>query len=157
MTDQALLPDSFGFVVNDVARLVRAELDRRSTEAGLGLTAGEGRVLARVGRSGALRQNELAETLGVEPMTLSGLVDRLEAKGLVERRPDERDRRAKRVHPTARGVEVLGIIGPIGAGIRHDVERVLGDKDWQELNRLLLLARAALFDIRAAAARETAA
>ena len=47
-------PDTFGFLVTDLSRLIRAEMDRRISDAGLGLTPGEGRTLvyaARAGRS----------------------------------------------------------------------------------------------------------
>src|SRR6185295_14176989 len=90
-------PDSFGFLVTDLSRMIRAEMDRRVAEAGLGITAGEARTLSHAARSGAVRQNVLAERMGIEAMTLSGYVDRLEARGLVTRRADPADGRAKLV------------------------------------------------------------
>jgi DNA-binding MarR family transcriptional regulator len=45
-----------------------------------------------------MSQNELATICEVEPITVGRLVDRLEARGLVERRPDPADRRVKRLH-----------------------------------------------------------
>ena len=72
-------PDSFGFLIADLSRLMRVELDRRVAEAGIGVTAGEGRVLAHAARAGTVRQNVLAERMGVEPMTLSGFIDRLDS------------------------------------------------------------------------------
>jgi DNA-binding MarR family transcriptional regulator len=50
-----------------------------------------------------LRQIELADMLDIEPITLSRIVDRLEEARLVERVPDPADRRAWRLHVTARG------------------------------------------------------
>src|SRR6185437_12191562 len=93
-------PDSFGFLITDVARLIRAEMDKRIGEAGLGLTPSEGRTLSHAARAGAVRQNVLAEQIGVEAMTLSSSLDRLEAQGLIERQPDQADRRAKLVRVT---------------------------------------------------------
>jgi DNA-binding MarR family transcriptional regulator len=45
-----------------------------------------------------LSQKEVAEILEVEPITVARLIDRLEQRGMVERRPDARDRRIWRLH-----------------------------------------------------------
>ena len=66
--------------MTDLSRLIRAEMDRRISDAGLGLTPGEGRTLVYAARAGEVRQIELAERMGVEPMTLSSYLDRLEAR-----------------------------------------------------------------------------
>src|SRR5690349_20703758 len=113
-------PDSFGFLVTDLSRLIRAEMDRRVAEAGLGLTAGEARALAHAARAGAVRQNVLAERMGVEPMTLSAFIDRLEAGGLVRRTVDPADRRARLVELTSAAEGVLASIRGIAADIRAE-------------------------------------
>lgn len=143
--------DTFGFIVNDLSRIIRAEMDRRTAEAGLGLTTGEGRVLFNVLRAGPIRQTVLAERLGIEAMTLSGLVDRLEAKGFVERQPDAADRRAKLVTLTEAGSTVVARIEPIAAAIRGDAARGIDPDDWQRLLAALRVARANLIAIRAEA------
>lgn len=123
-------PDSFGFLVNDVARIVRSEVDRRTAEAGLGLTQGEGRTLIHARRAGPVRQNVLAERLGVEAMTLSGTLDRLEAKGFIERRPDPADRRAKVVHLSDTAEDMIASVAEIGATIRADASAGLTPEEW---------------------------
>jgi len=55
-------------------------------------------ILARLKRTPGLSQRELAEILEVEPITVGRLMDRLEARHLVERRPDPADRRIWRLH-----------------------------------------------------------
>ncbi|WP_255467886.1 MarR family winged helix-turn-helix transcriptional regulator [Reyranella sp. CPCC 100927] len=55
-------------------------------------------VLVRVELQPGLSQNELAALLEVEPITVARLVDRLQKRGLVERRPDAKDRRIWRLH-----------------------------------------------------------
>lgn len=140
--------DTFGFIVNDLSRIIRAEMDRRTTEAGLGLTTGEGRVLFNVLRAGPIRQSALAERLGIEAMTLSGLVDRLEAKGFVERNPDPADRRAKLVTLTEAGSKVVAQIEPIAASIRSEAAHGIDPDDWQRLLVSLRTARANLLAVR---------
>lgn len=143
--------ETFGFIVNDIARMVRTEMDRRTTEAGLGLTTGEGRALLNVRRTGPIRQTALAERLGIEAMTLSGLLDRLELKGYVERQPDPDDRRAKLVTLTAAGDAVVTGIQPIAASIRGDAARGIDPDDWQRMLEALKIARANLVAARSEA------
>nr|MBO2467428.1 MarR family transcriptional regulator [Xanthomonadaceae bacterium] len=71
------------------------------------MTAGEARTLAVADHLGPVRQTELAAALSIEPMSLVAHLDRLEAAGLVERRPDPADRRSKRVHLTTKARPVL--------------------------------------------------
>jgi len=142
-------PESFGFLLNDITRLNRAEFDRRTSEAGLGLTPGDGRTLAYAARIGTARQNVLAERMGLEAMTLSTSLDRLEKRGLVLRQPDPADRRAKLVHLTAAGEEVLARIQPVSAGLRKDVSAGIDAADWERLMLMLKQVRANLQNIRA--------
>ena len=88
----------FAFLVNDVARLLRTYADQRARR--LGMTRAQWAVLARLEHAEGLKQSELAEMLDLQPITLTRLVDRLCANGMVERRPDPSDRRAKGLHLT---------------------------------------------------------
>src|SRR5258708_1832569 len=92
----------FAFTLNDVARLLRTYADHRA--AAFGITRAQWAVMARLDRSEGLKQSELAEMLDLQPITLTRLLDRLADNGLIERRPDPHDRRAKRLFltPTAR-------------------------------------------------------
>lgn len=150
-------PDSFGFLITDITRLTRAELDRRTSEAGLGLTPGEARTLSHAHRAGAVRQMVLAERMGVEAMTLSTGLDRLESRGLIERRPDPDDRRAKLVHLTTSGEEVLERIQPIAAALRADASKGVAPADWQRFLETLKKVRANLADARIEGARKEGA
>jgi DNA-binding MarR family transcriptional regulator len=146
-------PDSFGFLVTDVSRLLRAEFDRRITEAGLGLTPGEARTLTHANRIGMVRQTVLAESMGVEAMTLSTYLDRLEGRGLIERKPDTEDRRAKLVKLTDRAYHVLETVQEIGAGLRADIAAKISAPEWQQLNQALVHARDSLNQLRTEAVR----
>jgi DNA-binding MarR family transcriptional regulator len=89
--------DSLAFLVADCARLMRAAFERRIMVAGLGLTAGEARTLIQVAAVNGSRQLDIATRMGLEPMTVSAFLDKLQARGLIERQPDPLDRRAKRI------------------------------------------------------------
>ena len=90
------LDRSFGFLVNDVARL----FGRRFLHNGrrLGLTRAQCRTLARIARHEGINQAGLADLLEVRPMTLVRQIDRMEDAGWIERRPDPADRRKIWVH-----------------------------------------------------------
>lgn len=86
----------FLFELNDVARLIRTRADQMARAHGM--TRAQWVILIRLERAPGLSQNELASILEVEPITVCRLVDRLEARGFLERRADADDRRIKRLH-----------------------------------------------------------
>jgi MarR family transcriptional regulator for hemolysin len=92
-----------------VARLIRTEVDRRARIHGM--TRAQWGILIRLEKQPGLLQKELAECLEVEPITVARLIDRLESRGMVERRPDPADRRCWRLHLTDAARPLLGEIG----------------------------------------------
>ncbi len=112
------LERNFGFILNDVARLLRKVYDRRVRS--LGLTRSQWWVVTHLYRSEGVTQSELADILEVERATLGRLLDRLEAKGWVRREADAKDRRAKRVYLTAQVEEPMRTMRSIAAGVRGD-------------------------------------
>jgi MarR family transcriptional regulator, transcriptional regulator for hemolysin len=112
------MDSNFAFEVAETALVLRRDFDRRAGE--LGVTRAQWRVLSRLSRQDGLRQVELAEALDVEPITLCRMIDRLAEAGLVERRADEGDRRAWRIHLTAKA-------GPLIETLRGIAETFLAD------------------------------
>jgi DNA-binding MarR family transcriptional regulator len=112
------LSRNFGFLLNDVARLLRTTYDRRIRK--LGLTRAQWWVLTHLYRSDGVTQTELAETLEIEKPTLGRLLDRLEAKGWVRREHDASDRRVWRVHLTDEVEPALRTMRTIAAELRRD-------------------------------------
>jgi len=86
------------FNINDVARLLRTYADQKARHAGM--TRAQWAVLLRLECREGLNQSDLAEDLDIQPITLTRLVDRLCDNGLIERRPDPNDRRAKLLYLT---------------------------------------------------------
>src|SRR5712691_9467372 len=92
----------FGFRVARVSRRLRQAVDAELRT--FGLTEATWRPLAYVGRlGGGVRQKELATALSIEGPSLVRLLDNLERRGLIERREDETDRRARGIHLTRAG------------------------------------------------------
>jgi MarR family transcriptional regulator for hemolysin len=89
--------------------MLRAYGDSKATE--FGMTQAQSAVLVRLDRFEGLKQSKLAEMLELQPISLTRLLDRLCDRGLIERRSDPGDRRAKQLFltPTARPLlEQLG-------------------------------------------------
>jgi len=112
------LSRNFGFLLNDVARLMRTAYDRRIRR--LGLTRAQWWVLTHLYRSNGVSQTELAEMLEIEKPTLGRLLDRLQAKGWVRREHDASDRRVWRVHLTDEVEPALRTMRTIAAELRRD-------------------------------------
>src|SRR3954466_15961812 len=83
-------------LLHDVARMQRTRFDQWARN--YGMTRAQGIILTRLERQPGLSQNEMAALCEVEPITIGRLVDRLEARGLLERRADPGDRRIRRLH-----------------------------------------------------------
>lgn len=91
-----------------LARLVKTEADKRARAHGM--TRAQWTILLGLSRQPGLVQKELAELLEVEPITVARLIDRLEARGMVERRADPADRRCWRLHLTEAAQPLLAEI-----------------------------------------------
>jgi len=96
-------------ITDDVVALLARIVDRfvdsyESAAAAQGLTTVQAKVLAALGEP--LPMHRIAEKLNSERSNVTGIIDRLEARGLVERRPGERDRRIKNIVATPDGAEL---------------------------------------------------
>lgn len=91
------------FLLSAGARRVQRWIDAEL--AGRGLTQAQSGLLYFLGRDDGALIGEAAEALDVAPSAMTGLVDRMERSGLVERRADPADGRAQRLHLTDRGRE----------------------------------------------------
>jgi MarR family transcriptional regulator for hemolysin len=110
----------FGFNVARLARRLRQAVDAELHA--FGLTEATWRPLAYVGRlGGGVRQKELASALGIEGPSLVRLLDNLERRGLIERREDENDRRARGLHLTRAGRDLAVRVAKVGTEIQSRV------------------------------------
>jgi MarR family transcriptional regulator for hemolysin len=103
-----------GFLVHDVSRMRRTLFDQAVKP--LGITRAQWWALANLSRQEreGMIQSDLARLLDVGKVSIGGLIDRLEASGLVERRADPVDRRIKRVFITDRGYDVIDKMRSVG-------------------------------------------
>src|SRR5215470_18706325 len=110
----------FGFRVARIARRLRQAVDGELRV--LGLTEATWRPLVYVRRLGdGVRQKELATALSIEGPTLVRLLDNLERQGLIERREDETDRRARGIYLTRAGRDLAVRVAKVGTEIQARV------------------------------------
>ena len=119
------------FLLSDLARLLKTYVDQQARQ--FGMTRAQWQVLSRLERSEGLKQAELAEMLDLQPITLTRLVDRLCANGLIERRADPDDRRAKRLFLTEEARPLMDRLAVFGEEIMGEVLAGIDDNEVQLL------------------------
>lgn len=134
-----------GWLTSDVARLMRTVFDRRVKA--LGITRPQWLALRRLTRSPGASQSELAEMMEIERAPAGKIVDRLEERGWVERRPDPVDRRINRIFLTDRGERVHAAIWPIAQSTTADALVDLSAAEHAKLTELLERVKSRLLQL----------
>ena len=123
--------DRLGTLFQDISRQLWARFEQRTLA--YGLSAAQWRLLGHVLREGPSTQTALAALLGVEPISVSRLIDRMEQHGWVRREAHPEDRRARIVVATEKARDVAptvrtiieGLYDEALAGLDPDERRVL--------------------------------
>ncbi len=148
------LSRNFGFILNDVARLMRITFDRRVKA--LGLTRSQWWVLNHLFRNNGATQSELADILEIEKATLGRLLDRMEAKGWIRREEHATDRRAKRVFLTDEVEPAVKTMRAAAADLRRDALANFGADDRERFVDMLLAIKTNLAGLENGAAKTLA-
>lgn len=122
---QAHIQAELGLLVARLARVWRRKADQTLSAHGLSeATAHPLLILSRAGREN-VRQGVLADEMGLEGPSVVRLIDLLAAEGLVERREDPTDRRAKVLHLTplgeAKAEEIRRVMRRLRADLMKDI------------------------------------
>ena len=128
-----------GFLISDIARLMRTAFDRRVRK--LGLTRSQWLVINRLHRRPGATQSELAEMLEVEKATAGRMVDRMEKKGWVVRRPDAADRRVNRLHLSAEADLIQVQLAQIADGTVDDALALLSARERDQFAEWMRLVK----------------
>ncbi|NMF87112.1 MarR family winged helix-turn-helix transcriptional regulator [Aromatoleum petrolei] len=124
-----------GYLIHDVSRMRRTVFDQLMKP--LGITRAQWWVLAHLSRHDGMAQTQLASMLDVGKASLGSLLDRLEATGFIERRPDATDRRMKRVFLSRSSHQLLEKLVKIESDFNEQILASLTDNDRSELIRML--------------------
>ncbi|MEV5958211.1 MarR family transcriptional regulator [Streptomyces sp. NPDC051987] len=122
-------------LIGDVVARFYADYEEAAGEHAL--TGAQARLLSLLSLE-PLPMRKLAQKLKCEPSNVTGIVDRLEARGLVERRPDPADRRVKLAAATDEGRRVAR---DLREGLRFAREPLAGLSDAERLSLRDLLRR----------------
>lgn len=113
------------------ARLVRVAFDSRLAPLDLNLT--QASLIGYVNEFGATSQTDLADHLGIGRAAIGSVIDRLQARGLVERQPKSDDRRVWLVAITPAGEALAEQINEVDQVLRAELRRGLGREERQAL------------------------
>jgi MarR family transcriptional regulator for hemolysin len=129
-----------------IHRAYRAAADKALAD--YGLSQATAWPVIWVGRLGdGVRQGVLADAMGVEGPSLVRLVDQLEAAGLIERREDPLDRRAKTLHLTRAGHALRERVEDMLVHLRRQVFKDVDAADAEACIRVFESIRASLAHI----------
>ena len=131
--------ETIPFEIGETAHALRKAFDRLAV--GLGVTRAQWKVLFKLTRHPGLRQVELADILELEPITLCRIVDRLEEAGLVERTRDPEDRRAWKLHVTAKAQPLVAKLQAVGGELVGQAFAGIDPKDIETTRKVLAQVR----------------
>jgi MarR family transcriptional regulator, transcriptional regulator for hemolysin len=112
------LEGNFGFLISDIARLLREQFN--DTARILNLTLAQARVIMHLARNEGTSQVALARLLEVQPITLLRQLDYLEEMAFINRRANPNDRRAQQLYLTDTGRDLVDTIWALSESIRVD-------------------------------------
>lgn len=133
--------DMAGHLIRRLHQQSTQVFQARMQAAGVDLTSVQFAALDAVTQAPGLDQAGLAATIGFDRATIGGVVDRLEAKGLLTRQVSASDRRARLLHPTPAGRRLLAACRPEVEALQADI---LAPLSRAEQATFLRLARRAL-------------
>jgi MarR family transcriptional regulator for hemolysin len=113
-----------GFVLKEVSRLYVLRFEERARE--LSLTLPQCKALVRLEHNEGVSQARLAELAELDPMSVVRILDRMESDGLLERRPDPADRRARCLYLTPKAKPLLEQIWRLSEAIRQQAFAGIG-------------------------------
>ena len=135
---------NISFVLHDVARLLRKRFEQRSRA--FGLTRAQWQVLAYLSLREGIHQNKLADLLEIMPITLARLLDKMQASGFIERRPDPADRRAWLIYLTPKAHPLIEVMRSNGQKTREEAFTGLSADAQQQLLQTLCLIKSNLLE-----------
>ena len=145
--------DMPGHLIRRMHQASQAIFDVEIGKAGFDLTSVQFAALSVIGANPGLDQATLASSIAYDRVTTGGVIDRLEAKGMVRREIAKGDRRSRRLHLEPAGVVALEGVTPVVQSIQVAMLAGLGEKDRSTLLRLLAKALDAVSDVSRTSSR----
>ncbi|WP_372528080.1 MarR family winged helix-turn-helix transcriptional regulator [Piscinibacter sp.] len=133
--ERYVMGESLGHVLFQLMLSMRREIESRMAEHGLTDAQWKPLLMLKMGRAGTAF--ELSKEMCVDAGATTRMLDRLEAKGLIERVRSETDRRVLHVALTAEGEKVVEHVPHVLAATNNDFLRGFSKQEWTQLKELL--------------------
>lgn len=130
--------ERLGMLLHDASRGLRRRFEQEVAGRGHGLSSTQWRLLALCVKEGPMTQAALADRLDVEPMSVSRLIDRMEAGGWVQRIPHPEDRRARLIRQTEKADAIAEGVMIIAHGVFDEAVSGLTDEERRVFHKALL-------------------
>ena len=134
-----IFEENIGLLIHDVARLLRVLYDRQM--ASIGLTRSQWWLLTYLFFKDGINQSELAILMDMEKAPLSRLLDRMEKKGWVIRKNENKDRRTKNIYLSETIKPLISSMRDKAAEYRRESLSILTDKDRNKLKAILQILK----------------
>ena len=134
-----IFEENIGLLIHDVARLLRVLYDRQM--ATIGLTRSQWWLLTYLFFKDGISQSELTILMDIEKAPLSRLLDRMEMKGWVIRKNEDKDRRIKNIYLSESVKPLISSMREKAANYRDESLSILTDKDLSKLKDILQILK----------------
>ena len=131
--------ENIGLLIHDVARLLRVLYDRQM--ASIGLTRSQWWLLTYLFFKDGINQSELSILMDMEKAPLSRLLDRMEKKGWVIRKNENKDRRTKNIYLSESIKPLISSMRDKAAEYRSESLSILTDKERNKLKDILQILK----------------
>jgi DNA-binding MarR family transcriptional regulator len=135
-TPHPALARNTGFLLSRIGDITRRQFAENLSP--LELTPRMFGVMNVLDSAGPVTQLALCRSVGMDPSSMVGAIDELEARGLVERRRNPQDRRAHALHVTDAGRELLGRARQVAQKSQQELLDPLSSEERAQLHELLL-------------------
>ncbi len=132
-------PPTLGFVLHEVARLLKRQFERKAKV--LGLTRSQWQTLVYLNVHEGIHQGKLADILEIESITLVRILDKLEARGLIERRRHPTDRRMWKLYLRDEARPLITEMQKIGNATRAEALAGVSAADRDRLLEILTVMK----------------
>ncbi len=134
-----IFEENIGLLIHDVARLLRVLYDRQMSS--IGLTRSQWWLLTYLFFKDGINQSELAILMDMEKAPLSRLLDRMEKKGWVIRKNENKDRRTKNIYLSESIKPLISSMRDKAAEYRSESLSILTDKECNKLKDILQILK----------------
>ena len=134
-----IFEENIGLLIHDVARLLRVLYDRQMSS--IGLTRSQWWLLTYLFFKDGINQSELGILMDMEKAPLSRLLDRMEKKGWVIRKNENKDRRTKNIYLSESIKPLISSMRDKAAEYRSESLSILTDKERNKLKDILQILK----------------